>query len=281
MLRSGVSGGIVVTGFAALFGVVAVGCGSSSSGDPPGGPAPDGGVGPGNPQATITVDATMNAMLVGGCGAAPALLSNVAAGTYTMALSASTLTKGGASGMTPPAPSVDNYVIVNVPLPPGDPHEDHRFFMLNGLGATASITLPAVETLQVFFVDSDTVNNTGTGTVTLSPGGATATVDAVANDLAYDDGCHSTPATMRVASGGTFRVTLLDSTLSSGNGARDDFVLVRTPSEAPMNDTRYVILNGVGASATFTPFNSNTVRVWYIGATPGTGTAHVQVSQVQ
>ncbi len=181
------------------------------------------------------------------------------------------------SGPPPAPPSVDNYVIVYVPLPAGDPNEKRRFFMLNGIGANASITLPSQATIQVMFIDSDTADNTGTGTVTLSPGGMTATVDAVANDLAYDTNCHSMPAMLAVT-GGSYRATLIDSSFSSGGGAHDDFVLVRTPSEQPMNDDRYVILNGVGASHDFMPFNSQTVRIWYIGASAGTGVAHVSVA---
>jgi hypothetical protein len=214
-----------------------------------------------------------------GCNFSPATFPNVPAGTYTMTLTASTLTKGGVSGPNPPPPSVDNYVIVYVPLPAGDPHENHRFFMLNGIGASASVTLPAAATIQVMFIDSDTDDNSGTGTVTLDPGGMTATVSAVTNDLAYDTYCHSMPA-MQALSDGNYRVTLTDSSFSSGAGAHDDFVLVRTPSEVPMKDDRYVILNGDGTSHDFTPFNSQTVRLWYIGATAGTGVAHVHIAKL-
>jgi hypothetical protein len=261
------------------------GSGSQSSGSAGSGgntgaasdPGNGGSTGSGGNSFTVTVDATMNAVTLDGCGFSPAQLPNVPAGTYTISLTASTLTKGGVSGPTPPPPSVDNYVIVYVPLPAGDPNENHRFFMLNGIGANASITLPAQATIQVMFIDSDTADNTGTGTVTLSPGGMTATVDAVTNDLAYDTNCHSMPA-MQVVAGGNFRVTLLDSAFSSGGGAHDDFVLVRTPSEQPMDDSRYVILNGDGASDAFAPFNSQTVRLWYIGASAGTGLAHVSIT---
>ena len=262
-----------------------MGCGGGGSGGTGGDPGGSTGAGSdsgsggsmGMGTNTVTVDATANALVLGGCGFSPAQLPNVPAGTYTIALSASTLTKGGVSGPTPSPPSVDNYVIVYVPLPAGDPNEKHRFFMLNGIGANASITLPSQATIQVMFIDSDTADNSGTGTVTLSPGGMTATVDATANDLAYDTNCHSMPA-MQAVSGGNFRATLIDSSFSSGGGAHDDFVLMRTPSEQPTNDSRYVILNGDGASDDFAPFNSQTVRLWYIGASAGTGVAHVSIS---
>jgi hypothetical protein len=280
MMRVVLLGGALL----AFVGVSGAGCGGGGSGGAggntgtgsTGGSSSDGATFEGG-SSTITVEAAANAVTLDACGVTPAVISNVAAGTYTITLSASTLSKGGVSGPTPPPPSFDNYVIVHLPLAAGDPNENHRFFMLNGNGASASITLATAGTIQVMFVDSDNVDNHGTGTVTLSPGGASATVDATANVLAYDTGCHSMPATLTVPSG-TFQVKLLDSTLSSGAGAHDDFVLVRTPSEAPMNDDRYVILNGVGASATFTPLNSTTVRVWYIGASAGTGEAHVSVT---
>jgi hypothetical protein len=253
------------------------GTGTGTGGDP-GTNNPDAGaLGPGGGAITVAVNAATNAVTLSGCGFSPAQLPNVPAGRYTIALTASALTKGGVAGPRPAPASADNYVIVYVPLPPGDPNENHRFFMLNGVGANAAITLPSPATIQVMFVDSDTASNSGTGTVTLSPGGMTATVDAVANDLAYDTNCHSMPAT-QVVVGGTFNVKLLDSAFSSGGGAHDDFVLVRTPSEQPMDDHRYVILNGDGASQTFTPYNSQTVRLWYIGAGPGTGIAHVSIS---
>jgi hypothetical protein len=150
--------------------------------------------------------------------------------------------------------------------------------MLNGIGATASVTLPAMGTIEVMFVDSDLADNAGTATVTLSPGGASATVDATTNVLAYDTNCHSTPA-MLVVPDGTYRATLADSTFSSGTGAHDDFVLLRIPSERPSEDFRYVILNGVGTNHDFSPFNSETVLAWYIGASAGSGLATVTVSK--
>jgi hypothetical protein len=268
--------------------VVALGCGSGGGGGTPppgsGGTSGSGAVGgsgvdPGSLTFDLTVNAAQNFVTLDGCGFQPASFPNVAAGTYTIALTASTLTKGGVSGPNPPPPSVDNYVIVYVPLPAGDPHEDHRFFMLNGIGASASITLPAAATIQVMFIDSDEDQNSGTGTVTLTPGGMTTSVSAVTNDLAYDTNCHSMP-TMQALSDGNYRATLMDSSFSSGGGRKDDFVLIRTPSEVPMKDDRYVILNGDGSSHDFTPFNSQTVRLWYIGASAGTGIAHVKISRL-
>jgi hypothetical protein len=268
---------------AVVSGAVLFGCGGTKAGA--GG---DTGAAGGDPQmdgaggafttAEIAVDATKNAVRMDACGVTPAVIPDVAAGTYTIALTASTLSKGGVSGPTPPSPSFDNYVIVHAPLAAGDPNEDRRFFMLNGIGATASVTLPAMGTIDVMFVDSDLADNSGTATVTLSPGGASTTVDAVKNVLAYDTICHSTPA-MLVVPDGKYRATLVDSTFSSGAGAHDDFVLLRIPSEQPHEDFRYVILNGVGTNHDFSPFNSETVLAWYIGASAGSGLASVMVSK--
>jgi hypothetical protein len=228
---------------------------------------------------TITVDGATNAIVLGSCGVTPASIAGVAAGAYSLTLTASTLSKGGVSGPTPPPPSHDDYVIVHLPLPPGDPHEDHRFFMLNGVGTSASITMSAAGSIDAMFVDSDTSSNNGTGTITLSPGGMTATVDAAANVIAYDAGCRSMPA-VQTLSDGRYRATLADSTLSSGGGAHDDFVLMRTPSEQPMEPDRYVILNGVGSNHDFAPYNAKNVLIWYIGASPGTGQAHVTITRL-
>jgi hypothetical protein len=270
-------------GYALVTVILTVGCssGGGSGQEGSGGAAgsPTTGAGSTNGSYVLTVDASQNALVLGPCGVAPATFAAVPPGAHTLTLTASTLTKGGVSGPKPAAASHDDYVIVHVPLPPGDAHEDHRFFMLNGIGASASVTLPNSEQIDVMFVDSDTADNGGTGTVTLGPEGATATVSGTMNLISYDTACHSTPAAQTLSSG-QYRVTLMDSTLSSGGGAHDDYVLVRTPSEQPMDPNRYVILNGVGASADFTPFNSTTVRIWYIGASPGTGQAHVLVSRM-
>jgi hypothetical protein len=270
-----------------LVGFVMLGCGGSgsqttgSSGTGAAGGVGTGSAGTGGSSVPtgngylVTVDATANAVTLDGCGFSPAQIASVPAGTYTISLTASTLTKGGVSG--PGTASTDNYVIVHVPFPAGDPNENHRFFMLNGVGSSASVTLSQTMTIDAMFVDSDVAANSGAGTVTVMPGGMTMTVSGTTNDLAYDTNCHSMPA-MQAVKGGMFSVTLVDSSFSSGGGAHDDFVLVRTPSEQNVDDHRYVILNGDGASATFMPFNSTTVRMWYIGAAAGTGVAHVQIS---
>jgi hypothetical protein len=236
--------------------------------------------GAGNAPTTwrITVDAAKNAVLMDACGVKPAVIADVPAGTYTIALMASTLSKGNVSVLD--VPSMDNYVIVHAPLAAGDPHEDHRFFMLNGIGAMAPIVLSATGTIQAMFIDSDNSgDNMGTGTVILTPGAVSAKVDPNNNLFAYDDSCHSAPATL-VLPVGKYRAALVDSTFSSGPGAHDDFVLLRIPSEQPTEDFRYVILNGVGASHDFSPYNSDTLLAWYIGASAGTGQATVMVSKL-
>ncbi|HVV48693.1 MAG TPA: hypothetical protein VHO06_03460, partial [Polyangia bacterium] len=234
------------------------------------------------PPVSLIVDATMNFIAVNTCGVTPQVFTAVPAGSHTLTLTASNLSKGGVSGGDPnnPTPSVDNYVIVNLPLPVGDPQSDMRFFMLNGVGAAATFNLTSAGNVQTMFIDSDAVSNAGTGTVSLAPDGEMVTVDATANVLAWQTGCLSTPAFTTV-SGQRHRVTLTASTLSATAGSHDDYVLVRIPDETPMNDHRYVMLNGVGSSFDFTPNNSQTVRAWFISAAGGaTGQATLTISDL-
>jgi hypothetical protein len=228
---------------------------------------------------SVTVIAGQNQLSLDTCNVAPAVLADIPAGTYTIQLAASTLSKGSVSG-TPQLPAVDSYVLVNLPLGANDPQQDRRFFMLNGVGATANVTLTTTGTIGLMFLDSDSGSNNGTATVTLTPGGYSTTVDAVTNVLRWLEGCQSTPATLVVTSG-AHRATLVTSTLSAGPGSHDDYVLLRLPSEKPTDDHRFVVLNGVGASYDFTPYNSQTVRAWFISAGSGTsGQATVEVSDL-
>ena len=229
--------------------------------------------------AILSVIAGQNQLSLDTCNVAPAVLADIPAGTYTIQLAASTLSKGSVSG-TPELPAVDSYVLVNLPLGANDPQQDRRFFMLNGVGATANVTLTTTGTIGLMFLDSDSGSNNGTATVTLTPGGYSTTVDAVTNVLRWQEGCQSTPATLVVTSG-AHRATLATSTLSAGPGSHDDYVLLRLPSEKPTDDHRFVMLNGVGASYDFTPYNSQTVRAWFISAGSGTsGQATVEVSDL-
>jgi hypothetical protein len=117
------------------------------------------------------------------------------------------------------------------------------------------------------FVDSDADFNTGTGTVTIAPDNLTATVDAVANALRWDTGCGSNGAEL-VVSFRAHRLELTASTLSSGAGAMDPYVLVRLPVEEVTYDSRFIILNGVGDSVDFIPSgNTDFIRAWFISAT--------------
>ena len=118
------------------------------------------------------------------------------------------------------------------------------------------------------FIDSDATYNEGQATVTLDTTGPSATVNGMANVLPWNMGCSSTPALLAV-SDRPHRVTLTESTLSAGSGSQDDFVLLRLPSERPMDPFRFVILNGVGASVDFTPYLSQTIRAWFITPTAG------------
>jgi hypothetical protein len=231
---------------------------------------------------TLTVVAAQNVLALDACNVTPSVIADVPAGSYKIELVTSTLSKGSVTNGPDdlPFPAVDNFVIVNLPLGVGDPQEARRFITLNGVGASADLTLTAPGTIRIMFIDSDAGANAGEGTVTLTPGGYSTTVRAATNVLRWQEGCASTPATLSVTSR-SHRATLVESTLSSGAGSRDDFVVLRLPSEKPMDDHRYVILNGVGASHDFTPFEDNTVRAWFIGATGGgTGQAKISVTDL-
>jgi len=263
------------------------GCGTTTPGGPSdaaphpgddgGTPGADGSAAADGGVAHLAVGASQNLLALDSCQVTPAQLPNVPAGTYTIRLDSSTLSKGSVP-TSPPAPSFDNYVVVHLPIPAGDPQQDHRFFMLNGVGASYSVTLAEPGTIEVMFVDSDSVANSGQATVTLTPGDLTVTVDAVANVLRWQEGCNSSPATMDVSARG-YSVTLLQSSLSSGSGSEDDFVILRLPSEVPQDDYRYVMLNGVEASHTFTALTGGTLRAWFISAGTGdSGEASLGVS---
>jgi hypothetical protein len=223
----------------------------------------------------LNVVGATNVLALGSCGVTPATIA-LAAGSYTVTLESSTLSKGNVSG-SPPVPSVDNYVIIQLPLPTGDAQSAKRFFMLNGIGTSSSFTLSAAGNLGAMFIDSDTTGNSGQATVRVQPGNLSAIVDATTNVIAWQTGCASTPASTGVT-GATHTMTLTSSTLSAGGGEADDYVIVRLPSEMPQDDFRYVILNGVNASKVFTPFNLFTLRAWFIspaGVGSGVGTLSI------
>jgi hypothetical protein len=290
LAASGCGGGGASPGDGGALGSPTIGdAGSGGSDGAPGGAggAPGGAGGAGGAGAAggdrppqpimLTVDAVRNAIVLDSCtGLMPAALTDVPAGEHTIALTTSTLSKGSASDANDdPVPSFDDYVIVHAPA--AEP-ASRRFFMLNGVGTAASFTLPAAGALQLMFIDSDTASNGGQGSLTIDAAGPSATVDAIANVLAWNSGCRSTPATATVGDR-RYRATLVDSTLSAGAGSKDDLVLLRLPSEKAMDPSRYVILNGVGASVDFAPFLGETLRAWFITAAPGaTGGASVMVT---
>lgn len=263
-----------------LAGLVALaGCnsGGASSVPPVGdagadwsGPTTDGGV------PVIRVNADENYLRLDACNLTPAVLAGVPPGTYTITLASSTLSKGLTNSRQP---SFDDYVVVHLPLPAGDPDEVHRFFMLNGVGANRSITLPAAGDIEVMFIDSDDQNNKGEGLVTLEPGGMSVTVSPTTNVLAWQTGCRSGAANATLSPGNT-TLTLLDSSLSSGPGFTDTFVAIRAPSEVSQDEKRYVILNGLNDSATIQAPNGGLVRAWFISAAAGgSGTADIGISE--
>ena len=239
--------------------------------------------GPPPPPPMLTVDALLHSIVLDRCtGLAPATI-DVPAGQHTIALTASTLSKGAVSDPNDnPVDSYDDYVIVNLPLSSSEP-ASRRFFMLNGIGTMKSFTQSTVPgTVKLMFIDSDATFNAGQATVTLGTAGPTATVDATANLIAWNTACSSTPASLSV-SDRPHRATLTSSTLSAGGGggSADDFVLLRLPTERPMDPHRFVILNGVGASVDFTPYLGESIRAWFITSAPGaTGRATIVVTDI-
>jgi hypothetical protein len=156
--------------------------------------------------------------------------------------------------------------------------------MLNGLGASTTFTLTQQGTVQVMFIDSDTLSNSGQATVTVNPGHFSIIVDAVANVLPWSEGCTSPPSTVGVGTGKQL-ATLASSTLSAAPGQQDDYVILRLPSEEPQDDNRYVILNGVNATQLFVPSDSAPLRAWFISATSssasGQATLNVALNPVR
>jgi hypothetical protein len=239
--------------------------------------------GPPPPPPMLTVDALLHSIVLDRCtGFTPATI-DVPAGQHTIALTASTLSKGSVSDPNDnPIDSYDDYVIVNLPLSASEP-ASRRFFMLNGIGNMKSFMQSTVPgTVKLMFIDSDATFNAGQATVKLDTTGPTATVDATANIIAWNMACSATPASLTV-SDRPHRATLTESTLSAGGGggSADDFVLLRLPTERPMDPHRFVILNGVGATIDFTPYLGQSLRAWFITTAPGaTGRATIVVTDL-
>lgn len=235
----------------------------------------------GKASLSLNMSAPASTLALDACGSTPAVIPDVPAGTYDLELTTSNLSKGTVSDPNDQEfPSFDDYVIVNLPLPAGDPNEKQRFFMLHGVSDSVSVTLPATGSIKLYFIDGDAVNNSGQAKVTLKPAGTQATVDATTNVIAWRTTCTtSAPATVSV-SNAMQRVTLVSSTFSSGNQMQDPFVLLRVSNEMQVNDHRFVILNGIGSSYTFTPYANNTLRAWFISATGGgTGAAQLKIEE--
>lgn len=301
---SGATGGLPPTDAGAGAGAGGEGAGGSnpSGGSANGGSgATDGGVGEtggtdaggsaGNPNANggsagkatrdLKVSAPASALALDACGATPAVLADVAAGTYDIELTASNLSKGSVSDTHGnQSPSFDDYVIVNLPLPAGAPNEEMRFFMLHGVGDKVNVTLPVAGPVNIYFIDGDKDFNTGQATVSVQGGDEVkqVTVDAAANAIAWKTSCLGTaPATVTTSSAPQ-RVTLVASTYSSGTQLNDQFVLLRVNNEMQVNDQRFTMLNGIGSTYDYTPYEGDVLRAWLISAKgSGTGSAQLKV----
>lgn len=234
------------------------------------------GLGGAPPSPTTIVSATGNLIDTTACGAIPATVEGVPAGSHTVQLGVSTLSKGTVD-TEPHLPAVDNYVVVHLPF--GDSSNDeHRYLMLNGVGATYSFELDQPGTIEAWFIDADPSGNNGTAAVLVEPGGFQITVDAAVNVLAWRTVCKAEAATLW-APAGEHELTLESSTLSSAPGRKDDYVILRFPSEIPEDDHRYVMLNGVGATFRASIGNGDWIRAWFISSSTGTsGEATVRIS---
>ncbi|MFZ5892806.1 MAG: hypothetical protein ACOY0T_17230 [Myxococcota bacterium] len=233
---------------------------------------------------SLTVSAPSSTLVPEACGAVAAGFANVAAGTYDIELSASTLSKGTVSDDNNNlSPSFDNYVLVNLPLPAGADNEDLRFFMLHGVGDKVSVELPEAGPINLYFIDGDKDFNTGQATVSLTSGAQVqqAVVDAAANVIAWKTGCKtSAPATAAITDAPQ-RVTLMESTFSSATQMSDPFVLLRLSNEMQANDNRFTMLNGIGSSVEFTPYEGDTLRAWLLSSkNPGSGAAQLTISEL-
>jgi hypothetical protein len=210
-------------------------------------------------QAQVTASA--NLIPWKSCGATPAQVGPLAPGSYTVTLEASTLSKGGAAK--------DDYVIAEIPVD----KQQYRYVSLNGVSDSFSFTSAQGGEVRLWFIDSDGEGNAGEATVYVNPGGHVAKVSAVTNLIEWDKGnCVATPAEIDSVPVGSYTIRLLSSTLETG-GSPGDFVVIRLPIEVgnPGSQKRYVVLNGVGDSRSFS-FNEESwgiepVRVWYISET--------------
>jgi hypothetical protein len=260
---AGTTGGAGETGGAGNTG----GAGASTSGGDGGGPTAG---------VVLTVLASQHRIVLDNCSVTPTVMANVAAGSHAISLTASTMSKGNIAGVV----TQDPYVIVSLPLPAGDPLQHMRFFTLNGISASVPFTLPATGNVSVMFIDSDLAFNAGSATVALSPDGITGSVDATANVLRWQEACAATPATVMLSSR-AHRVTLTAASFASAAGAEENYVLVRLPIEQVATDVRYVILNGVGDSEDFVPYDNDTIQAWYITQSIGaTGSATLTVTDL-
>jgi len=216
---------------------------------------------------TASVSATANLISLPACSATAAALVDVPAGTYTITLTASDLSKGNTIGGTP---SHDDYVLLGLPLEDGAPEEELRYLMLNGVGDSRTVTLAAKGTVLGWFLDSDPSGNTGTATVTLSPGNYSLTIDALANVLAWKTGCAAAPVTITNIPPGDYTVELSASSLSQGPGSEAPYVLVRLPlDDQTTADDRYVSINGVGPVRAFTSTDHGSLSAWFISGKAG------------
>ncbi len=201
------------------------------------------------------------------CASTPAESPPLGAGTYSVTLTASSLSKGTHK---------DDYLLIGLPVAPGSADERFRFVVLNGVGATQAFTLASPGVVRAWFLDSDHSNNTGTGTATVAPGAHALTVAGNSNVIAWLQDCKTSPAEVEVPAG-THRLTLKASTYASAPGLSDAYVVIRLPLEGDESN-KFISLNGVGDSKVVTLPAFGLVRAWLLAESTGSQSGQVTIT---
>lgn len=203
------------------------------------------------------------------CGAVAAESKPLAPGSYTVTLSASDLSKGSGK---------DNYLLVALPIAAGSAEESIRHVVLNGVGDQQSFTVSSPGVVRAWFIDSDTLYNTGSATLTIGPGMQVLGVDPGVHVIAWQGACKSAPAELELPAG-KHRLTLAASSYSSVPGQSDPTVVVRLPLEGD-EPTKYLSLNGVGDSVVVELPAFGIMRAWLLAESTGaeSGQATVKVT---
>jgi hypothetical protein len=201
------------------------------------------------------------------CAAVAAESQPLAPGSYTVTLSASDMSKGSGK---------DNYLLVALPIAAGSAEESLRHVVLNGVGDQQSFSVSAPGVVRAWFIDSDTLYNTGSATLTIGPGAQSLEVDPGVHVIAWQGACKSAPAELELPAG-KHRLTLSASSYSSAPGQSDPAVVVRLPLEGD-EPTKYLSLNGVGDSVVVELPAFGILRAWLLAESTGAESGQATVT---